>query len=144
MTLVDINDNLLNKARERITTSLQRVAKKKHAEDPAKGAAYVKDTLERIRWSTQPTAAVAKSDLVIEAIVENIEKKRELFSALDKAAAEHTIFVSNTSSLPIGEIAVSTSRHDRFGGLHFFNPVPVMKLVEVIKVRVGIMWDGAC
>ena len=77
--------------------------------------------------------AVESTSLVIEAIVENLQVKQKLFRELDTAAPSQTIFASNTSSLPIAKIAESTQRKDRFGGLHFFNPVPQMKLVEVIK-----------
>jgi len=72
-------------------------------------------------------------DLVIEAIIEQLPAKRELFGALDRLCPEKTIFASNTSSLTITEIATATRRPQRFVGLHFFNPVPVMKLVEVVK-----------
>jgi 3-hydroxybutyryl-CoA dehydrogenase len=72
-------------------------------------------------------------DLVIEAIIEQLPAKRELFGALDKICPASTIFASNTSSLTITEIAASTKRPQRFVGLHFFNPVPVMKLVEVVR-----------
>jgi 3-hydroxybutyryl-CoA dehydrogenase len=72
-------------------------------------------------------------DLVVEAIVENLEEKRRTYAALEKVVGDRTIFVSNTSSLCITELAAGTLRPDRFGGLHFFNPVPIMKLVEVIR-----------
>jgi 3-hydroxybutyryl-CoA dehydrogenase len=72
-------------------------------------------------------------DLVIEAIIENLEDKRRTYTALEAVVGEPTIFLSNTSSLCITELAASTKRPDRFGGLHFFNPVPLMKLVEVIR-----------
>ena len=72
-------------------------------------------------------------DLIVEAIVEQLPAKRELFSALDALCPAHTIFASNTSSLTITEIAAVTKRPQRFVGLHFFNPVPVMKLVEVVR-----------
>jgi 3-hydroxybutyryl-CoA dehydrogenase len=72
-------------------------------------------------------------DLIIEAIIEQLPAKRELFGALDKICPPSTIFASNTSSLTITEIATATKRPQRFVGLHFFNPVPVMKLVEVVK-----------
>ena len=72
-------------------------------------------------------------DLVVEAIIEQLPAKRELFSTLDSLCPAHTIFASNTSSLTITEIAAATKRPQRFVGLHFFNPVPVMKLVEVVK-----------
>jgi len=72
-------------------------------------------------------------DLIIEAVVENLELKNEMFSTLDKICPEKTILASNTSSLTIMAMAASTNRPDRFCGLHFFNPVPVMQLVEVVK-----------
>jgi 3-hydroxybutyryl-CoA dehydrogenase len=72
-------------------------------------------------------------DLIIEAIIEQLPAKRELFGALDRLCPSNTIFASNTSSLTITEIAIATKRPQRFVGLHFFNPVPVMKLVEVVK-----------
>ena len=72
-------------------------------------------------------------DVIVEAIIEQLPAKRELFSALDSLCPPHTIFASNTSSLTITEIAAATKRPQRFVGLHFFNPVPVMKLVEVVK-----------
>jgi 3-hydroxybutyryl-CoA dehydrogenase len=78
-------------------------------------------------------AALKGCDLVIEAIVENLDEKRRTYEALDGVVAPHAIFLSNTSSLCITELAATTRRPDRFGGLHFFNPVPVMKLVEVIR-----------
>lgn len=72
-------------------------------------------------------------DLIIEAIIEQLPAKRELFAELDRLCPESTIFASNTSSLTITEIATATKRPERFIGLHFFNPVPVMKLVEVVR-----------
>jgi 3-hydroxybutyryl-CoA dehydrogenase len=76
---------------------------------------------------------LATCDLVIEAIIENVEEKRKSYAALDGLLAEHAIVCSNTSSLCITELASTTKRPDRFAGLHFFNPVPIMKLVEVIR-----------
>jgi 3-hydroxybutyryl-CoA dehydrogenase len=72
-------------------------------------------------------------DLIIEAIVESLDEKSRAYAALDPIVSAHTIFVSNTSSLCITELAAATRRPDRFAGLHFFNPVPLMKLVEVIR-----------
>jgi 3-hydroxybutyryl-CoA dehydrogenase len=72
-------------------------------------------------------------DLIIEAIIENIDEKAKAYAVLDGVAGEQTIFCSNTSSLCITELAAKTKRPDRFAGLHFFNPVPLMKLVEVIR-----------
>jgi 3-hydroxybutyryl-CoA dehydrogenase len=78
-------------------------------------------------------AALAECDLVVEAIVENLDEKRKTFAALDAVVKEGALFASNTSSLTITQIAMATRRPDRFVGLHFFNPVPVMKLVEVVR-----------
>jgi 3-hydroxybutyryl-CoA dehydrogenase len=77
--------------------------------------------------------ALADCDLVVEAIVENLDEKRRTFAALDAVVKEGALFASNTSSLTITQIAMATRRPDRFVGLHFFNPVPVMKLVEVVR-----------
>ena len=77
--------------------------------------------------------ALKDCDLIIEAIIENLEEKRKTYAALEQVVGAHTIFLSNTSSLCITELAAATTRADRFGGLHFFNPVPLMKLVEVIR-----------
>ncbi len=82
---------------------------------------------------TTDLAELADADIVIEAIVENLEAKREMFTALDAVVRDDTLFASNTSSLCITEMASATQRPDRFLGLHFFSPVPVMKLVEVIR-----------
>jgi 3-hydroxybutyryl-CoA dehydrogenase len=76
---------------------------------------------------------LAGSDLIVEAIVENLEVKKETFRELDAICKPETIFCSNTSSLTITEMSAATGRPDRFAGLHFFNPVPVMKLVEVVR-----------
>src|SRR5207245_11173914 len=76
---------------------------------------------------------LADCDVVVEAIVENLETKRETYGVLDRTCKPSAIFCSNTSSLTITEMAAATKRADRFAGLHFFNPVPVMKLVEVVR-----------
>jgi len=93
-------------------------------------------TKEEIRGRLKGTTAIGDlrdCDLVIEAIIEQLPAKKELFGSLDKLCPPSTIFASNTSSLTITEIARSTKRPERFVGLHFFNPVPVMKLVEVVR-----------
>jgi 3-hydroxybutyryl-CoA dehydrogenase len=78
-------------------------------------------------------AVLADCDVIVEAIVENLDEKRKTFAALDAVVKEGALFASNTSSLTITQIAMATRRPDRFVGLHFFNPVPVMKLVEVVR-----------
>ncbi|KAM3622946.1 uncharacterized protein V6R79_005272 [Siganus canaliculatus] len=132
VTLVDTNNDILKKASKGIEGSLKRVVKKKFADKPEAGEEFLAKVLKNVSTSTDAASAAQSSDLVVEAIVENLKVKQDLFSVLDKAAPAHTIFASNTSSLPITDIASATKRLDRFGGLHFFNPVPMMKLVEVI------------
>lgn len=137
VTLIDQSDKILQKAQASIKTSLQRSSKKKFEKAPDAAAQiekHVSSVLERIKLSTNVETSVTKADLVIEAIVENMNVKHELFSKLDSLAPKHALFASNTSSLPIGEIASVTKRKDKFGGLHFFNPVPVMKLLEVVRI----------
>lgn len=89
----------------------------------------------RLKISLDLEETVANTDLVVEAIVENLSAKHRLFSSIDAIAPEHTIFASNTSSLSISDIASVTKRKDKFGGLHFFNPVPVMKLLEIVRTN---------
>ena len=89
-------------------------------------------TLANLTGTTN-TADVKDCDIVIEAIVENLDEKRAIYQAVEAAVKPETIIASNTSSLCITELASATGRPDRFGGLHFFNPVPLMKLVEVIR-----------
>ncbi|KAF5898767.1 hydroxyacyl-coenzyme A dehydrogenase, mitochondrial, partial [Clarias magur] len=133
VVLVDTSEDILKKSTKGIEGSLKRVVKKKFADKPEAGEEFVQKVLKNISTSTDAASVVKSTDLVVEAIVENLKVKQSLFSELDKAAPQHTIFASNTSSLPIADIAVSTARLDRFGGLHFFNPVPMMKLVEVVQ-----------
>uniref|UniRef100_A0A8C0PEV9 Hydroxyacyl-coenzyme A dehydrogenase, mitochondrial n=1 Tax=Canis lupus familiaris TaxID=9615 RepID=A0A8C0PEV9_CANLF len=130
VVLVDQTEDILAKSKKGIEESLRRVAKKKFAENPKAGDEFVEKTLSSISTSTDAASVVHSTDLVVEAIVENLKAKNELFKRLDKFASEHTIFASNTSSLQITNIANATTRQDRFAGLHFFNPVPLMKLVE--------------
>lgn len=132
VTLVDTSEDILKKSVKGIEGSLKRVVKKKFADKPEAGEEFIQKVLKNVSTTSDAKAAAQSTDLVLEAIVENLKIKQDLFSALDKIAPEHTLFASNTSSLPITDIASSTNRLDRFGGLHFFNPVPMMKLVEVI------------
>ena len=95
-------------------------------------AAQMEAAVSRIAASTDLQDA-GKADLVIEAAVENIDIKAKIFAQLDEIAPEHAILASNTSSLPITEIAAATKRPEKVIGMHFMNPVPVMKLVEIIR-----------
>jgi 3-hydroxyacyl-CoA dehydrogenase len=135
VTLVDVSATALQKGTAIITESLQRIAKKK-SQDPSIQAKYINDVMTNINTSTDPKVAVSNADLVIEAIVENIDVKRKLFASLHEHAPKDAIFCSNTSSLPISRIAEACpERKKNFAGLHFFNPVPQMKLVEVIRTN---------
>ncbi len=117
----------LDKGRARIEKFLQ------GGVDKGKLAAADKDaTLGRMTFSTA-LADLAAADLVIEAITENIEAKKAVYTTLDGICSPQTIFASNTSSISITEMAAATGRADRFLGMHFFNPVPLMKLVELVK-----------
>ena len=88
--------------------------------------------LSRLEFTTD-LGQLALSDLIIEAITEDLDLKNQIWSELDRLCPPHTIFASNTSSLTIAAMAVATTRPDRFAGLHFFNPVPLMALVEVVR-----------
>lgn len=132
-TLVDLNAQVLEKAGKEIEKNAGRLARKFFKEDPGAASAMIAETLGRIKYCAELEEAVREADLVIEAVVENVKIKQELFSKIDEIAPQHTIFVSNTSSLSIVELGSVTKREDRFAGFHFFNPVPLMKLVEVIK-----------
>lgn len=123
----EVNDDFLKAGEKRIRKSMDRAVEKEKLTAEDRDAAW-----ERISFTTK-VADLADCDLVIEAIVEELEAKNELFGELDGLCGENTIFASNTSSLTITDMAAATDRPDRFVGLHFFNPVPVMKLVEVVK-----------
>jgi 3-hydroxybutyryl-CoA dehydrogenase len=123
----EVSDELLKKGLGKIESFL-----KKGVEKGKVTPERMKEVLGRLRGTTA-LDELGSADIVIEAVVENLEAKREVYQALDKVCPPHTIFASNTSSLSITEMAVVTKRPDRFVGLHFFNPVPLMKLVEVVR-----------
>jgi 3-hydroxyacyl-CoA dehydrogenase len=89
--------------------------------------------MSRIKSFVSTEKASENADLIIEAVPENLHLKQKIFGAIEDVAPASCIFASNTSSLPIAEIAANLKRKDRFGGLHFFNPVALMKLLEVVK-----------
>jgi len=120
-------DDLANKGKSSIEKSLGR------AVDKGKLPAAERDAaLSRITPTTE-LEALENADIIIEAVTEDLDLKNEMFRTLDKICPEHTIFASNTSSLTVVDMAAATRRPDRMVGLHFFNPVPVMKLVEVVR-----------
>lgn len=123
----EVNDDFLKAGEKRIRKSMDRAVEKEKLTPEDRDAAWA-----RLSFTTK-VADLADCDLVIEAIVEELEAKNELFGELDGLCGEQTIFASNTSSLTITDMAAATDRTDRFVGLHFFNPVPVMKLVEVVR-----------
>ena len=104
----------------------------------AKGGASAAEALGRVT----ETSALAPADLMIEAIVEDVDAKLELFRAADEVLPAHAILASNTSSIPITTLAAATSRPDQVIGMHFFNPVPVLQLVEVIRAAADVRRDG--
>lgn len=133
VTLVDQNQKILDKSKASIQKSLKRVTKKKFAENPTDQDKFIDDVMSRITTSDAVDKGAEKAELIIEAIIENLKIKHTLFKHLDEISPPETLFTSNTSSLQIADIAEPVSRKDKFGGLHFFNPVPMMKLLEVIK-----------
>ena len=135
VVLVDEEDEYLQKAEVTIRKSLDRVTKKKFPDEPKGSSKFVDDTMSKIKRQLYPGKGVENADLVIEAITENMAAKHKLFKEIDAAAPASCIFASNTSSLSITEIGSVTGREDKFGGLHFFNPVPVMKLIEVRQTK---------
>ena len=126
--LIDLSEAALEKALATISKNLDRmVAKEKISE------ADKTNTLNNIVTFTDMSSAVKGMDLVVEAATENMDIKLKIFSQLDELCDEHTILGSNTSSISITKIASATQRADKVIGMHFMNPVPVMKLVEVIR-----------
>jgi 3-hydroxybutyryl-CoA dehydrogenase len=128
VNLVEMNQELADKALATIDKNLERMVKKEKIDAEQKMQA-----LENIETHTDTGEAVKDVDLVIEAVPENFELKKKVFADIDKAAPEKTILASNTSSISITKLGATTSRPERFVGMHFFNPVPVMKLVEVVR-----------
>jgi 3-hydroxybutyryl-CoA dehydrogenase len=123
----ELNDDLIARGRGNITKSLDRAVEKGKLDGGVRD-----EVLGRLKFTTA-LEELKHVDIVIEAVTEDIDLKNEMFRTLDTVCAEHTIFASNTSSLTIAAMAAATNRPHRFVGLHFFNPVPVMKLVEVVR-----------
>jgi 3-hydroxybutyryl-CoA dehydrogenase len=123
----EVNTELLDKGLKSIEKNLQRMVEKGTLTDVERD-----HTRSRLIGTTS-LGELQDVDLVIEAILEQLPAKKELFGELERICPKTTIFASNTSSISITEMAAATARPDRFVGLHFFNPVPIMKLVEVIR-----------
>ncbi len=135
VTLIDVSQEALDRGRATIEKNLGRqVAKERLTQDEMDAA------LERIALSTSIEQGVAEADLVIEAVPEKVELKRTVFAQLDASAPPHAILASNTSSISITEIAAATNRPEKVIGMHFMNPVPIMKLIEIVR---GLATDDA-
>lgn len=128
VSLIDINEDALNKALGTISKNLDRQVSKGLLTEEQKA-----DTLNHIGTFTKMELGVSKADLVVEAATENLEIKLNIFREVDQLAPAHCILASNTSSISLTKIASVTKRPEKVIGMHFMNPVPVMKLIEVIR-----------
>lgn len=128
VSLIDLSEDALEKALTTIAKNMDRQVQKGILSETDKTA-----SLERISTYTDTKEGVSEADLVVEAATENSKIKKEIFKTVDQHTSENTILATNTSSISITEIAAVTSKPDRVIGMHFMNPVPVMKLVEIIR-----------
>src|SRR5215472_15860244 len=131
VTVLEVEQKFLDKCFAGIEKSLSKFAER----PPEKGGitAAQKDAARAHLKATTKREDLADCDLIIEAIIENVPAKREMYAALDGLVKKDAIFATNTSSISVTELMAATKRPERFIGLHFFNPVPLMKLVEVVK-----------
>lgn len=123
----EVSDQFVEKGKAAITKSLDKAVEKAKLDADARNAA-----LGRLKFTTT-LEDLRECDIIIEAVTEDLALKNEMFGTLDRVCPPDTVFASNTSSLTVADMAAATSRPDRVLGLHFFNPVPVMKLVEVVR-----------
>ena len=128
VTLVDMSSEALSRATATIEKNLGRLVSKERLTEDEKS-----ETLARLNTSTDMSASVGNADLVVEAATENLDLKLKIFRELDALTPPHCILATNTSSISITEIASATNRPDKVIGMHFMNPVPIMKLVEIIR-----------
>ncbi len=128
VTLCDIKQEFIDRGMKTIESNLDRQVKKGTLTEDQK-----KNTLSNITSNIDLASASKGKDLIIEAATENLEIKLKIFKTLDENADAHTVLASNTSSISITEIGAATKRPDLVIGMHFMNPVPVMKLVEIIR-----------
>ncbi len=128
VNLVDVSQDALDKGLKTITTNLDRIIAKGNLTEEQKT-----ETLGNIKTFTELKDAVTHADLVVEAATENQDLKLKIFGQMDEFAPENCILSTNTSSISITKIAAATKRADKVIGMHFMNPVPIMKLVEIIK-----------
>ena len=132
--LGDISQDLLGLAIDRVKKSLQKLAEKGKIDQ-----SQIEETLSRITITIDIEELTRQADFLIEAISEKLDAKKELFRQLDKVCRAETIFATNTSTLSITELASATERPERFIGMHFFNPVPLTGMVEIVK---GLLTTG--
>ncbi len=128
VNLVDISQEAIDRGMKTITTNLDRIVAKGNLTEEQKA-----ETLGNISTFTDLSEAVKSADLIVEAATENLDLKLKIFKNMDEAAPENCILATNTSSISITKIASVTNRPDKVIGMHFMNPVPIMKLVEIIK-----------
>lgn len=128
VNLIETKQEFADRALFTIEKNLDRMVKKEKIDEAKKS-----DTLNSISVFLNVNKGVKDVDLVVEAVPENLEIKKSVWKQVDEAAPDHTIFGSNTSSISITKLAALTSRPEKFIGMHFFNPVPVMKLVEIVR-----------
>ena len=128
VVMADISENALQKAIQVISKNIDRIIQKGGLTESQK-----EEILGRIQTQTDISKAVSNADLIVEAATENVALKLKIFTEISQAAPEHAIMASNTSSISITRIASATTRPQQVIGMHFMNPVPVMKLVEIIK-----------
>ena len=128
VNIIDISKEALNKGLTTITKNLDRMVAKEHISEQDKH-----NTLKNIKTFGTVKEGVKNTELVIEAATENIDLKLRIFKELDEVADKNTILATNTSSISITKIAAATSRPEKVIGMHFMNPVPIMKLVEIIR-----------
>jgi 3-hydroxybutyryl-CoA dehydrogenase len=126
--LVDIKIENLNRALETITKNLDRIVAKGNISEEQKN-----ETLQNITCETSLQEAAKNADLIVEAATENLDLKLKIFAQMDEYSPENCILATNTSSISITKIASATNRPEKVIGMHFMNPVPIMKLVEIIK-----------
>jgi 3-hydroxybutyryl-CoA dehydrogenase len=139
VTVLEVEQKFLDKGFAGIEKSLAKFAEK----------GILKETPQMVRARLKGTTSkqdLADCDIVIEAIVENVDEKKKMYASLDPIVKKDAIFASNTSSISVTELLTSVKRPERFIGLHFFNPVPLMKLVEVVKTIATApeVYDAAC
>src|SRR5262252_8481834 len=131
VTVLEVEQKFIDKGFVGIEKSLAKFAER----PPEKGGitAQQKDAIRARLKGTTNKSDLADCDIVIEAIIENVEEKMKMYTSIDGVMKKDAIFASNTSSISVTELLTSVKRPERFIGLHFFNPVPMMKLVEVVK-----------